>query len=66
MKFKIPNIAKGTVIPPQILKQMAEEETAKKMQKRQLWHDWIVAIVSCIIGFALGLLSNYLFNLPPQ
>lgn len=52
-EFKIPNMATGAVIPPNIAKLIAEEEQNRKELKRQRIYqviNTVIAILSLIVA----------------
>lgn len=64
-EFNIPDIARGTVIPPKIEKMILEEEQKQeekeddrkwelKKERRQFRHDWMIAIFSAFAGALLS------------
>lgn len=55
--LKIPEIARGTIIPRAIENMMAEEEQRKKDKRRERWKfifQLLFDIFLVLLGFALG------------
>lgn len=59
MDFKLPPIARDEVLPNSFDKAKQEEE----LRKRQLRHDWKIAIFSVVGGTVGGIISSLVFSL---
>ena len=59
-EFKIPDIARGAVIPHEMQRLHLEEEKRIAEKKADRRHDWAVAVVSAIIGAVAGGLVGYI------
>ena len=57
---KIPELAKGNVIPHGILELQLKEEQEKQLLKQQRKHDFIIATYGIIGGVLGGVLSSLL------
>lgn len=54
----IPEIARGTVIPPSIAIKEMEEAKAKALRKQQHRHDWAIALFTFVGGALSGLITT--------
>ena len=59
--MKIPELAKGTVIPNGIQEQWLKEAKEEELLKKQFRHDWFLACFSIITGAIAGLISSFIF-----
>ena len=57
---KIPELAKGNIIPHSILELQLKEEKEKILLKQQRKHDFIIATYGIIGGFLGGIISSLL------
>lgn len=55
---KIPNMAKGTIIPNSIIEQQLKEAKEKELRKQQWRHDFRVALFSTVAGGISGVLTS--------
>lgn len=60
-EFKIPEYAKGTIIPNSVLARQLEEEKEKALRRKQFIHDWKIAIFSTLGGAIAGFLTSLIF-----
>ena len=58
MGFKLPNMAKGTLIPNGIIEQQIKEAKEKADIKKQHRHDFFIATYGIVGGFASGIISS--------
>ena len=58
MDFKIPEIAKGTIVPHAVLEQQLKEAKEKELRRQQWKHDFHVALFSAAIGGLVGFISS--------
>lgn len=54
----IPNIAKGTIVPNEILEQQLKEAKEKEIRKQQWKHDFRIAAFSVISGGIAGFVTS--------
>ena len=60
MKTKLPQIAKGCVLPYSIQEELTKEGSSKKEHTRKIRHNYNVALVSAVVGsIAASILSNW-------
>lgn len=59
--MKIPELAKGTVIPEGIHNHLLKEAKEEELRKKQFKHDWYLAFFSIISGAVAGLISSFIF-----
>ena len=59
-EFRIPDIARGAVIPGEMQRLELERERRIAEKKADRRHDWAVAIVSTIVGAVAGGLVGHL------
>lgn len=58
MDFKIPEMAKGTVVPISVLEQQLKEAKEKELRRQQWRHDFRVALFSAVAGGISGILTS--------
>lgn len=58
MDFKIPEIAKGTIVPHAVLEQQIKEAKEKELRRQQWRHDFRVALFSAVVGGISGIATS--------
>lgn len=63
MDIKLPNLSKGTVIPPGIQEAWLKEEKNEDAQRKQRRHDFLIATYGIIGGIVGGIISGVVSSL---
>ncbi len=59
---EIPELAKGTAIPQNMLAEKELRELKQEYErKRQFRHDWLIATFSAVSGAVFGFLTSLIF-----
>lgn len=59
--FKIPEVAKGNIVPHSVLMKEYNDLKEKHEKKAQRRHDYIVALIGSISGGIMGLIASVIF-----
>lgn len=58
MDFKIPEMAKRTIIPHAVIEQQLNEAKEKELRKQQWRHDYRIALFSAAVGGLFGFIAS--------